>query len=441
MKVAILGAGESGVGAAILAQSLKYEIWVSDFGSIKEPFLSTLKDKGIPYEEGGHTLEKFFESDLIIKSPGIPEKASVIQELRSWNKEIVSEIEFAYRHSEAQIIAITGSNGKTTTTSLIHHLLEKGGIKAELAGNIGYSFARQLVESPSDCYVIEVSSFQLDEVRDFCPNIALLLNITPDHLDRYDYSMEAYAKAKLKIGARQKKGQSFIFNADDEYINRLKRQNSLVNQLPFGKTEREGLSAWIEGDRLCWDNGWSIEAGETQLLGKHNQLNMLAAVLAAQKAGINEEAAYEGLKSFQAIPHRLETVGHIEGVRYINDSKATNVDSVYYALGAVKGRLLWIAGGVDKGNDYQILQDLVHEKVKMIIVLGAGLEKFQNEFDAHTLHADSMKKALELARNYAENEETVLLSPACASFDLFQNYEDRGNQFKQIILQWMENKE
>ncbi|MEM8891489.1 MAG: UDP-N-acetylmuramoyl-L-alanine--D-glutamate ligase [Bacteroidota bacterium] len=441
-KVSILGAGESGIGAAILAQKEGYEVWVSDAGSIAERFKKILTEKEIPFEEGEHTKEKFFEADMIVKSPGIPEHAGIIQEIRGVGGKIISEIEFASLHTDARLIAITGSNGKTTTTSLIWHLLNAGGIQVGLAGNIGKSFAWQVAEAACDAYVLEISSFQLDDVETFKPEIALLLNITPDHLDRYNYSLKKYGAAKMRIAENQEESDTLIYWMEDtEIAKQLFDAKPISQRIPFSLKEVKGSKAWVANNHLQIGGTEFLDFTHLKLIGRHNQLNALAALLAVEAFGVEVEKIKEALCEFKPVEHRLEWVAEIEGVRYINDSKATNVDAVAFALEAMDRPLIWMAGGVDKGNDYSELKEEVEKKVKGIVVLGEDKGKFEESFNKPLQQAMNMNEGIALAAEMAKEGDTVLLSPACASFDLFKNYEDRGRQFKEEVLSRVKNKE
>ncbi|MEL7530248.1 MAG: UDP-N-acetylmuramoyl-L-alanine--D-glutamate ligase [Bacteroidota bacterium] len=434
-KIAILGAGESGVGAALLAKKQGAEVWVSDGGKIADRFRSVLTNHAIPFEEGKHTKETFFDSDLVIKSPGIPEHAAIMQEIRASHTPVISEIEYAFRCSGEKIIAITGSNGKTTTTSLIWHLAKAAGMDAALVGNIGKSFAWQVATDPKPLYVLEVSSFQLDDIDQFRPDIALLLNITPDHLDRYGYSIERYGSAKFRITENQQADDTFIYCLDDPETQK-QMQPTQAQSLGFGLDKQLNADAWVEKTAL-WVNAehWA-DFDQTQLLGPHNQLNALAALLALDALGIRErKPVVEALYTFQAIEHRLEKVTEQAGILYINDSKATNVDAVYHALKGMDRPIVWLAGGVDKGNDYSVLTDLVREKVRVLIILGEHREALDEAFPFVERSAVmSMQEGVRAAKAIAKSGDIVLLSPACASFDLFQNYEDRGRQFKNEVL-------
>lgn len=434
-KISILGAGESGIGAAVLALKEGYEVWVSDAGKIADRFKKILLEKEIPFEEGEHTKEKFFEADMIVKSPGIPEHVEIIQEIRKKGGKIVSEIEFASQHTDAKLIAITGSNGKTTTTSLIWHLMKAAGIEVGLAGNIGKSFAWQVAEESYEVYVLEISSFQLDDIDTFKPNIALLLNITPDHLDRYDYSLYKYGAAKMKIAANQEESDSLIYWMEDpEIAKQMFDLKPKSQRLPFSLKERKASKAWVEKTQLQMGGKSFLDFTSLKLIGRHNQLNALAALMAVEAYGVDLEEVKDALCEFHPVEHRLEWVAEVDGVSYINDSKATNVDAVAFALEAMEKPLIWLAGGVDKGNDYTELKEEVEQKVKSIIVLGEDKVKFEKEFSLPIQQAMSMEEAVRIASEISETGDTVLLSPACASFDLFKNYEDRGKQFKEEVL-------
>ncbi len=429
MKIAILGGGESGTGAALLAKHLGHEVFLSDGGSLKDNYKAELLDKGIPYEEGKHTWTSIFEADEIIKSPGIPDGLPPLAELRRLGKPVISEIEFAGRHTSATIIGITGSNGKTTTTRLTHHLLKTAGLNTAIGGNIGYSFARNIIENKYDHYVLELSSFQLDGTVAFRPQIAILLNITPDHLDRYEYKMENYVRSKFRIAMNQLKEDLLITNADDPAV-----QNYLsLNQLAPRRIEVP--TRFVSTKKLVVA-GSEYNMTGCLLKGPHNFFNASCAIHAAKAVGVSDEAIQEGLNTFVNDPHRLEFVAEINGVEYVNDSKATNVDSVFYALKAMEKPVVWIAGGTDKGNDYGPIEDLARQKVKALICLGVDNSKLMDVFSPilkNIEEARSAKEAVERATIYAESGDVVLLSPACASFDLFKNYEDRGGQFKAAV--------
>lgn len=429
MKIAILGAGESGTGAALLAKAKGYEVFVSDLGELQDHYRQELADNGIPFEEGRHTWERIITADEVIKSPGIPDKAPLVKALRENGIPVISEIEFAGRYAEAFIIGITGSNGKTTTTRLTWHLLQTAGLKAGLGGNVGYSFARLVLEGQWNYYVLELSSFQLDGVVSFRPDIAMLLNITPDHLDRYDYKMENYVASKFRIAMNQHPEDLFIYNADDQNIAGFLRQHAIAARgLPIGESAVSGKQ--ISAGRVSFD------MEDTPLQGRHNFMNALFAVNAAQALGVSEADIRKGLESFVNVPHRMEQVGRIAGATYINDSKATNVDAVFYALDAMATPVIWIVGGQDKGNDYEPLRPLVKEKVKAIVCLGQEngkiIDFFSNDV-SNIAETRSAEDAVRAAMAYATAGDTVLLSPACASFDLFRNYEDRGDQFRAAV--------
>ena len=448
MNIIILGAAESGVGAALLAQAKGHAVFVSDRGAIQPDYKQQLVQAGIEFEENQHTLERILQAEQVIKSPGIPEKAPVIQALRERNIPIISEIEFAGRYTQAKCICITGTNGKTTTTLLIHHLLKSAGLKVGLAGNVGFSLAEQVIADKHDYYVVELSSFQLDDTQDFQPWIAILLNITPDHLDRYGYSLESYAQAKLRITRNLDGDGAFIYNADDEVTNRYFQSAFLeTRQLPFSLHHRHDvhLAGYFTAEHvLCAnlspgineDSGQEVSTASSPLIGQHNRQNTLAAVLAARVAGLGTEEIEAGLATFQNADHRLQVVGERAGVRFINDSKATNVEAAWYALDGLHQPIIWIAGGTDKGNDYASLLNLASHRVKALICLGVDNTKLHAAFDAVVPHVEdtqSMTDAVARAAALAAPGDVVLLSPCCASFDLFKNYEDRGRQFAAAV--------
>ncbi len=435
MKVAILGAGESGIGAALLAQQQGYQVWVSDAGSIGDEQKKTLNIAKVPFEEGQHTWEQFFDADVVVKSPGIPPTADFVRRLHKQRVEVISEIEFASSHTHTPIIAITGSNGKTTTTSLIYHLLISAGVNAGVGGNIGTSLARLLLEAPKEVYVVELSSFQLEDIRRFRPRIALFLNLSPDHLDRYDGQMDRYGAAKLRITENQGPKDVFIYSLEDPETRRLMpRYRIQAQKKGFTLAKEPTASAWISEGKLILDGeNWADEQ-DVPLLGPHNQRNVLAALLAVQAFGLRPADVLAGLRTFQAIPHRLQPVGERRGVRYINDSKATNVDAVQYALAAMTGPTIWLAGGIDKGNDYEPLRQLIATKVKALIILGDHDDKLRKSFEGPIHQVHNMQEAVKAAAEMAQAGDTVLLSPACASFDLFRNYEDRGEQFIASVM-------
>jgi UDP-N-acetylmuramoylalanine--D-glutamate ligase len=437
-NIAILGAAESGMGAALLAISRGYNPFVSDFGTISEAKKELLLKDNIPFEDGGHTEAKILAADLIIKSPGIPDKAPIIKAAVAAGKKIISEIEFAALHTKATIIAITGSNGKTTTTSLVYHILNKAGFDVAVAGNIGFSFARQLALQDREYFVLEVSSFQLDGCYAFKPHIAILTNITPDHLDRYNYELDLYVQSKFRIGQAQDNNDHFIYCADDpittENIGRfnLPAQLHTISLTP----QPSGAHANEQGTITIDLNGDTMSIDELALQGKHNIYNSMAAGMASRLLNIRKEVIRESLSDFEGLEHRLEPVLEIHGIEFINDSKATNVNSTYYALESMKRKTVWIVGGIDKGNDYGQLTELVKAKVKAIICLGLDnskiIEAFTDSCDM-IVETASMDEAVRTSYMLGRKGDTVLLSPACASFDLFENYEDRGNQFKNNV--------
>lgn len=437
--VVILGAGESGVGAAILAQVKGARTFVSDFGLIKDEFKTDLEKYNLEWEEGQHTMERILQADLVIKSPGIPEKAPVMKAIREKGIQVVSEIEFAGYFTTAKKVCITGSNGKTTTTMLTYHMLTKAGLNVGLAGNVGYSFAKQVALEEKDIYVLELSSFQLDDMEDFKADIAMLLNITPDHLDRYEYDMQLYVNAKFRILNNQASADYFIYNADDPIITaEMAKRTIPAKCLPFSLTQVQEEGAYVANKQLIinFNNQFTMSIHELALKGKHNTQNSLASGLAGRILDIRKEVVRESLSDFVNVEHRLEFVAKVCGIEFINDSKATNVNSTWFALESMENPTVWIVGGVDKGNDYTELMDLVKEKVKAIICLGKDNRKIIETFTGVVetiVEAGSAMEAVAYGYRLAKKEETVLLSPACASFDLFENYEDRGNQFKEAV--------
>lgn len=439
-KVTILGCGESGMGAALLAQAKGFEVFVSDSSPIKEEYKRPLLEAAIPFEEKTHTENRILESDLIIKSPGIPEKAPIIKAIRAKNISIISEIEFAYQYTQAKIIAITGSNGKTTTTLLTYHIMQKAGLNVGLAGNVGKSFALSVLQNKYDYYVLEISSFQLDDIVSFKPNIAVLMNITPDHLDRYNYEFQNYIDSKFLITKNQTKEDYLIYCFDDEVIQKNIAQKNIRSQLiPFSIQDELQNGGYVYENQLNINinkNKFVMSIQDLALEGKHNQYNSLAAGIASFISGIRKEVIRESLSDFEAVEHRLEKVLKIRGVDFINDSKATNVNSTWYALETVKKPIIWIVGGVDKGNDYSQLETLVKEKVKAIVCLGVDNSKIIKAFEHLNIpifDTNSMEEAVHTSYKNSLPGDVVLLSPACASFDLFQNYEDRGKKFKNAV--------
>lgn len=440
-RLVILGAGESGTGSAILGKKLGYDVFVTDNGPIKETYKQALDERGIAWEENGHTEALVLSADEVIKSPGIPDKAAIIQALMAKQTPIISEIEFAGRHTKAKTICITGSNGKTTTTLLTYHILKSGGLNVGLAGNVGHSFAWQVAENEYDYYVLELSSFQLDNTYTFRADVAVLLNITPDHLDRYHYNMQEYVDAKFRIVQNQTENDAFIYWNDDPFIRaEVEKRTIRARKYPFSLRKGTGIKAFIENEILMIDTPeqqFQIEQDELSLLGTHNLYNSLAAAISANIAHIRNSTIREALGSFQGVEHRLEKVAVVKGVTYINDSKATNVNSCWYALESMKTPVVLILGGTDKGNDYTEIEPLVKDKVHALIFLGVDNSKLHAFFDGKVpaiFDAGSMEEAVSLAYEYAQKGDTVLLSPCCASFDLFLNYEDRGRQFKSHVL-------
>lgn len=439
MKIVILGAGESGVGAAILAQQKGYEVFVSDMGHIQDKYKAQLSAHNLRWEEGKHTPEAILDADEVIKSPGIPETAPMVRALREKGIPIISEIEFAGRYTQARTICITGSNGKTTTTSLIYHILQKAGFNVGLAGNIGRSFALQVAEGDVDWYVIELSSFQLDDMFRFRADIAVLLNITPDHLDRYDFKMENYVASKMRILQNQRPQDTFIYWTGDEYIpTQLQQLAPASRLLAFADAPEAGAVAYAENGLLTIKQPapFTMALSELSLPGRHNLRNSMAAALAAQSAGVDGATIRAGLADFPGVPHRLEKVGDVAGVHYVNDSKATNVDACYCALESMQTPVVLILGGTDKGNDYNEIAPLVREKCRALVFLGADNSKLQDffaDFNLPISDTHSMKDCVAACAAAAKPGDTVLLSPCCASFDLFRNMGDRGDQFKALV--------
>lgn len=438
-RIVILGAGESGAGAAVLAQKKGFDTFVSDMSLIKDKYKAMLNERGIQWEEGKHTEELILNADEVIKSPGIPNDAPIILKLKNQGTPIISEIEFAGRYTNAKMICITGSNGKTTTTSLIYHIFKKAGLNVGLAGNIGQSLAYQVAECNYDYYVIELSSFQLDNMYKFHANIAVLMNITPDHLDRYGFEMQNYVDAKFRIIQNQTDDDAFIFWNDDPIIQKELHKYGIHGQyFPFAEKNEEGVAAFTEENKVYFTRpiAFNMEQEELALTGTHNLFNSMAAGISANIAGIRKECIREALNDFKGVEHRLEKVARVKGVDYINDSKATNVNSCWYALQSMKTKTVLILGGKDKGNDYNEIADLVKEKCSGLIFLGLHNEKlhdFFGNFGLPIVDVQSMPDAVNAAYNIAKKGETVLLSPCCASFDLFKSYEDRGDQFKECV--------
>lgn len=437
-----MGGAESGVGAAVLAKVKGFDVFLSDNGKIKPEYKETLDKWGINYEEGGHTEEKILSADEVIKSPGIPSSVPIIKKLEALHTPIISEIEFASRYDNSKKICITGSNGKTTTTSLIYYLFKQAGLDVGLGGNIGKSYAFQVATEKHDYYVLEISSFQLDGCYDFRPDIAIITNITPDHLDRYDYNMENYVRAKFRITRNLRPQDCFIFDSDDQItIGHLDQILIQAKQLPYTQEKKVSQGAYLDSDKIVLEyeqDETEIYLNELALGGKHNIYNSMAAALAAKASGVSNTVIKEALRSFSPIEHRLEPVLSIKDVLYINDSKATNVDSAWYALECQTKPVVWIVGGKDKGNDYSVLDELVRKKVKAIVCLGLHNERIHEAFEGivgkeNMVDTDSAEKAVRAAAGLAQAGDVVLLSPCCASFDLFKSYEDRGEQFKEAV--------
>lgn len=437
----VLGAGESGVGAALLAHKMGMDVWVSDSGKIAAHYAAELNEKGIAWEEGAHTVAQILEADEVMKSPGIPEKNELVKAIRQKGIRVISEIELAYRYKgNSRIIAITGTNGKTTTTSLTYHICQSGGANCAMVGNIGYSFARQVALEPKALYIVEVSSFQLDDIHEFRPNVAVLTNITEDHLDRYNYEMIQYVNSKFRITMNQQADDVFIYCADDE-VTMQHLSNYPIQSILYPITMRKELpnGAYISNSELHMK--WKSEEVQMNikdfaLRGKHNQYNSMAAGAASMAEDIKKETVRESLQTFQSLEHRMEPVATIRGVEFINDSKGTNVNSTWFALESMTKPVILILGGVDKGNDYAILSDLVKEKVKAIVCMGLDNRKIHEAFAKDVslmVNTESAQEAVQAAFHFADKGDVVLLSPACASFDLFKNYEDRGRQFKQAV--------
>ncbi|NCO54133.1 MAG: UDP-N-acetylmuramoyl-L-alanine--D-glutamate ligase [Bacteroidetes bacterium CG02_land_8_20_14_3_00_31_25] len=438
--IVILGAGESGIGSAILAKQKGFDVFISDNGKIKAKYLEQIAKHNILFEEGNHTLTKILKADEIIKSPGIPESAKIIKEIRKKGIPVISDIEFASRYTNAKTICITGSNGKTTTTLLIYHILKTAGLNVGLAGNVGKSFALEVAENNYEYFVIELSSFQLDVMYKFRADIAIILNITPDHLDRYAHKFQNYVNSKFRITQNQKSSDTFIYCYDDEVIMNEMKKRKLESQLiPFSiKTEVE-KGGYVKDNKLIINinnNKFTMSIQELALQGKHNQYNSLVAAISSELLRIRKDDIRNCLRDFQTVEHRLEKVLKVRGIEFINDSKATNINSTWYALETMKKPIIWIVGGTDKGNDYSQLSDLVKSKVKSIICLGLDNSKILKAFkdiNVPILETKSMNDAVKSSYYLAKEGDVVLLSPACASFDIFENYEDRGKQFKKAV--------
>ena len=440
-RAVILGAGESGTGAAILAKAKGYDVFVSDLNLIKEKYKEELKSQVIAFEEASHTEEKILNADLIIKSPGIPDKAKIIKKVKSKGIPVIDEIEFAFTYLNGKVIAITGTNGKTTTTLLTYHLMKSAGFNVALAGNVGESLARKVANEKHDWYVIEISSFQLDGTKAFKPHIGILLNITPDHLDRYDYKMQNYIDSKFRLIQKMNTDDFFIYCMDDAVTAEEVSKKKIIPAVkPISLNVQSTAPAHFDGEAMSFtlgDTAFKISQTDTTLKGPHNLINTMSAVTAVFLAGAKVTQIREGLKTFINAPHRLESVATINGVEFVNDSKATNVDAVIYGLGSYEGPLIWIAGGIDKGNDYSLIEEMVRKKVRALICLGKDNDRLKQSFSnlVSEIHeTQNMKELVQLALRISKPGDVVLLSPACASFDLFKNYEDRGDQFREAVL-------
>lgn len=442
-RITILGAGESGTGAAILALTKGYTVFVSDANAIKPKYRDDLLRHKIDFEEGKHTPDRVLNADVVVKSPGIPDKAEIVKQVKAANIPVIDEIEFAFPFIKGKVVAITGTNGKTTTTLLTHHLMLTAGLSVTLAGNVGESLARKVAYEHYDWYVLEVSSFQLDGTLNFKPAIGILLNITPDHLDRYGYKLENYVDSKFQLIRNMTSDDNFICFTDDNLIRKGIETHRVKARLT-GISLTQQSQVYFDGEKMCFDleESFSVKQKDTTLRGKHNLVNTMAAVSAVHMAGAKLNYIFEGLKSFKNAPHRMELVASISGVDYVNDSKATNVDAVSYALESYDRPLVWIAGGIDKGNDYGQIRDAVAKKVRTLICLGKDNEKLKDAFGGvvgEILETTSVPELVRLAAASAKEGDVVLLSPACASFDLFKNYEDRGDQFRSAVLEYRDN--
>ncbi|MEO6914546.1 MAG: UDP-N-acetylmuramoyl-L-alanine--D-glutamate ligase [Chitinophagaceae bacterium] len=440
-NLVILGGGESGVGAAILAKKQGYQIFVSEGKQLSDKNKLELVEHGIDFEEGAHSVERILGADEVIKSPGIPEKNDLVKKIKEKGVSVIGEIEFAYRFKgDSRIVAITGSNGKTTTTALIYHMCRYGKLNCAMVGNIGYSFARQVATDPKSVYIVEISSFQLDDTLTFRPDIAIMTNITEDHLDRYDYSFQKYIDSKFRITMNQEAGDYFVYCSDDEITKQNIDRHSIQSKLlPYTMKEEPGIGAFIKNDEMkirSEAEQISMSIYDFALKGKHNQYNSMAAAITGSVLGLRKDTIRESMESFESLEHRVEKVGTVKGVEFINDSKATNINSTWYALENMSKPTILILGGIDKGNDYEQILDLVIEKVKVIVCLGLDNKKIHDFFSPHIariVDTVSAKQAVDISFAFAEKGDVVLLSPACASFDLFTNYEDRGKQFKQAV--------
>lgn len=436
----ILGGGESGVGSAILAKKLGYEVFLSDKGKIQDKYVQTLQEYEIDFEQGVHSDDRILAADEVMKSPGIADKYEIIKNIKAANINIISEIEFGFRHTKGSIIGITGSNGKTTTTSLTHHLFNKCDKKVGLGGNIGISFARQVAEDDKDIYVLEISSFQLDDIQKFHPHCAVLTNLSPDHLDRYDYKYENYIESKFKITKHQNAGEFFIYNADDiDTLKYLEQHPTQAKAIPFSYEKEFEEGAFVKNNEIIINlnkTQFIMSINQLGITGKHNVYNTMAAGIVGKVYDLRKEDMRESMSDFNALEHRMERVGKVGGIEFINDSKATNVNSTWFALESMNKPVVWIAGGIDKGNDYEVLLPLVKKNVKALVCLGVDNAPLHKAFSKHVdmlVNTTDMIEAVNIAYRLANSGDVVLLSPACASFDLFENYEDRGKKFKSAI--------
>ena len=441
-RLVILGAGESGFGAAVLGLKQGYDVFVSDKSTIAPKYLTMLNDYAVQYESGQHTEEKILNADVVMKSPGIPEKVEIVKKIRAKGIKVVSEIEFGFWYTDAQIIGITGANGKTTVTSLVYHLLKKGGLNVGLGGNIGKSFALQVATESYDYYVLEISSFQLDDIETFRPHIAVLTNITPDHLDRYNYELQNYVASKFSIAKYQTQQDYFIYCSEDEItMENFSKYPTQAQKIPFSYETEQAEGGYVKDGNIIINykqNQFTMSIQELGLRGRHNVYNSLAAGIVANIYGLRKDVIKESLADFKSLEHRLETVAKVRGIEFINDSKATNVNSTWYALESMSKPVIWIAGGIDKGNDYSVLEALVKKKVRGMICLGNDNTKLHSAFGKKVdilVNCTNMFDAVKMAYSLGNPGDTVLLSPACASFDLFENYEDRGRKFKDAVIQ------
>jgi UDP-N-acetylmuramoylalanine--D-glutamate ligase len=441
-KLVILGAGESGFGAAVLGTKQGYDVFVSDGGKIKDTYKKQLEDWKIDYEEAKHTEEKILNADLVMKSPGIPEKAEMVKKIRKEGIKIVSEIEFGAWFTNAQIVGITGSNGKTTTTALTYHIMKSAGMNVGLGGNIGKSFAYQVATENFDYYVLEISSFQLDDIEKFRPNVAVLTNITPDHLDRYEYDLQNYVTSKFNITKNQTEKDSFIYCADDEItMTNIEKYETKAQKIPFAYDKEFAEGGFVKNDNIIINinqNQFTMSIQELGLTGRHNVYNSLAAGIVANVYGLRKEQIRESLSDMKSLEHRMETVAKVRNIEFVNDSKATNVNSTWYALESMNKPVIWIAGGIDKGNDYTVLEPLIKKKVRGMICLGLDNTKLHSAFGKMVdimVNVSNMNDAVRMAYHLGNPGDVVLLSPSCASFDLFENYEDRGKKFKEAVIQ------